>query len=474
MHTSDPRRFRRQHGPAAVSGRPALFATLALTGGMFLWFATVSFGADAQAPDKDSRPIAEMLDAQGRLQAGDDFGGMIDPTGYELVSAQGEAPRFAKVGAAGVWTSLGSGVSNGVNRYVAALAVIGSDLYVGGDFTVAGGVPANHVARWNGSSWSSLGVGAENGVNDTVLALTVIGTDLYVGGKFTQAGSILANRVARWNGSTWNSLGAGVSAVGTSDPAVHSLAAIGGDLYVGGQFVYVGSSLVARNIARWDGVGWHTLGAGDDFNGAGGNVFALTPFGSDLFVGGQFMTVRGYFWVNNIARWNGSTWSALGVGSEFGANNTNGVNNRVNAITVFGGSLYVGGLFAQAFNQAGGFAANRVARWDGSSWNNLGVGADNGVNGQANALTALGNKLFVGGAFSQAGTVAANRVAQWDGVAWQNLGAGVGTAIGGEILAQDKVGSDLIVAGSFLEAGGQVTNYIAKWTPDELFANGFE
>jgi hypothetical protein len=58
-----------------------------------------------------------------------------------------------------------------------ALTVSGSDLYVGGDFTTAGGASANRVARWNGSAWSALG----SGVNTTVNALAVSGSQVFSG-----------------------------------------------------------------------------------------------------------------------------------------------------------------------------------------------------------------------------------------------------------------------------------------------------
>src|SRR5689334_24518190 len=45
-----------------------------------------------------------------------------------------------------------------------ALLVSGSDLYVGGGFTNAGGVPASHIAKWDGSNWSALGGGLDNTV----------------------------------------------------------------------------------------------------------------------------------------------------------------------------------------------------------------------------------------------------------------------------------------------------------------------
>ena len=87
-----------------------------------------------------------------------------------------------------------------------ALAVSGSDVYAGGDFTTAGGVAATNIAKWNGSSWSALG----SGMNHTVRALAVLGTDLYAGGSFTTAGGAGASCVAKWNGSSWSALWPGM------------------------------------------------------------------------------------------------------------------------------------------------------------------------------------------------------------------------------------------------------------------------
>ncbi|MCI0539834.1 MAG: hypothetical protein L0Z50_31890, partial [Verrucomicrobiales bacterium] len=75
---------------------------------------------------------------------------------------------------------MGSGLNGNVN----ALAVSGSDLFVGGWFTAAGGAPASRIAKWDGSVWSALG----SGVGANVNALAASGTDLYVGGAFNTAG----------------------------------------------------------------------------------------------------------------------------------------------------------------------------------------------------------------------------------------------------------------------------------------------
>ena len=78
------------------------------------------------------------------------------------------------------------------------------NLYAGGFFTTAGGVSANYIAKWDGSSWSALG----SGIDNLVLALAVDGAgNLYAGGSFTTAGGVIANNIAKWDGSGWSALG---------------------------------------------------------------------------------------------------------------------------------------------------------------------------------------------------------------------------------------------------------------------------
>ena len=105
----------------------------------------------------------------------------------------------------------------GTDGVVNALAVFddggGPALYAGGNFHIAGGVAANRIAKWDGSSWAALGSGM-GGPTRQVLALTVFddggGPALYAGGSFTTAGGVAANRIAKWDGSSWAALGSGM------------------------------------------------------------------------------------------------------------------------------------------------------------------------------------------------------------------------------------------------------------------------
>ncbi len=126
-----------------------------------------------------------------------------------------------------------------MNGTVYVLAVSGSDLYAGGNFTTAGGSEAHDIAKWNGSSWAAL----DSRMNGPVSALTVSGSDMYAGGHFTTAGGSAANHIAKWNGSSWSALGSGMNG------NVYALVVSGSDLYAGGFFTTAGGK-VSPYIAR--------------------------------------------------------------------------------------------------------------------------------------------------------------------------------------------------------------------------------
>jgi hypothetical protein len=81
-----------------------------------------------------------------------------------------------------------------------------------------------------------------------------------------------------------------------------------------------------------------------------GPVSALAVSGSDLYAAGNFTTAGGTT-ANYIAKWNGSSWSALGLGMSgrfFPA---------VSALAVSGSDMYAGGDFTIAGGKASGYLA---------------------------------------------------------------------------------------------------------------------
>ena len=130
------------------------------------------------------------------------------------------------------WSPLGTGMNN----YINALTVYNNELIAGGSFQTAGGVSADRIAKWNGTSWSPLG----SGVNATVYSLAVYNNELIAGGLFSAPG----NNIAKWNGTSWSPLGNGMNSL------VLALTVYNNELIAGGQFTTAGGVGI-NYIAKW-------------------------------------------------------------------------------------------------------------------------------------------------------------------------------------------------------------------------------
>ena len=144
------------------------------------------------------------------------------------------------------------------------------------------------------------------------------------------------------------------------------------------------SSLLGNTILRWDGSNASTVGLLDEESTG---IMALDYYQGDLYFGGQFSEVvyfpedlpSGEVKSNNIAKWNGSTVSAIGTG----------VNAAITSLSASDDKLYMGGLFTQAGNAQ----ANYVSSWNGSVWDDLGLPEI----GPVNAVHSRATELLVGG-----------------------------------------------------------------------------
>lgn len=270
----------------------------------------------------------------------------------------------------------------------------------------------NNIAKWDGTRWSSLDSGLTVGnlpnLYPGVNAILVQGTDVYVGGFFFQAGSVDVRHIAKWNGTQWSAVGQGFT------DEVHALAALGTDIYAGGKFQKIWAGDSVKGIAKWNGTAWSSLSVklANAYTGRP-VVSAITPSGTDLYVGGYFTLTNAENAVS-IAKWNGTTWSRLGSGIA-----GNGVS--VSAITVDGSDVYVGGQYTTA----GGIASEKIAKWNGTSWSGFGTGIQ-GSQGNVQAIAVQGTNVFATGSWlTTAGGVTVNNIAHWDGSAWKTMGEGI-------------------------------------------------
>jgi hypothetical protein len=356
--------------------------------------------------------------------------------------------------------------SDGDTINVRAFAVFddgtGPALHAGGIFTVAGGVSANGIAKWDGSMWSPVGGGVTGFAR--IYALLVFddgsGPALYAAGSFTTAGSVKANAVAKWDGASWSALGGGLTD-GWPHTIVYALAiyddGTGPALYAGGRFAKADGQ-TAKAVAKWTGTEWVSVNA--MMNGKVNALFAYDAgTGSALYAGGLFNTAGGQPLVG-IAKWDGTSWSDVGGG-------VSGANPYVRAMTVYddgnGSALYAGGNFAQA----GQVPAKKIARWDGAEWSPLGEGFG-GSNPWVTSLITFddgsGLALYTGGKFTLSGETVVNRVARWTGSTWAPLGNGTNDNVYSLGVFDEGDGPALYVGGRFTGAGEDLpASRIVRW-----------
>ena len=211
-------------------------------------------------------------------------------------------------------------------------------------------------------SWSALGSGMSGGSYIHVTSLARDGSgNLYAAGRFLTAGGVTVNHIAKWNGSSWSALSSGLYLPASGYGLVYSLVLdASGNVYAGGDFTMTTSSLTVNHIAKWNGSSWSALGSGMD-----GDVPALAmDAAGNLYAGGWFKHAGGVL-VNYIAKWNGSSWSSLGSG--IGA-----VDPYIGPTAVesllwdnSSGNLYAGGYFSTAGSVGANHIASRVGHAPG-------------------------------------------------------------------------------------------------------------
>jgi hypothetical protein len=222
---------------------------------------------------------------------------------------------------------------------------------LGGGFTAAGDVPANHVVAFDPatSTWSTLGsgVGGASGFAAIrVFALAVLPNgDLVAGGAFTTAGGVPASCIARWDGTAWSPLGGGLGPVDALAETAN------GDLLAG-------ANNSPSSVMRWNGSAWSAVGS------LTGGATALVELPSgDIVAGGHGLVSNGVV-LHHIGGWNGTAWLPLGGGI---------VAANLADIPVQGLLALPGGdvIAAGNFVTAGGVPARGAARWDGTTWTPL-------------------------------------------------------------------------------------------------------
>ena len=230
--------------------------------------------------------------------------------------------------------------------------------------------------------------------------------DVYVTGRFSSIGGIPAKNIARWDGTAWYSLGEGLYG-----PACYEREGLAikvhpsGDVYAGGKFHQAGFRN-SYHIARWDGSTWHPIGAYDGLNGDV-HTIEIKPDGSEIYVGGDFTDEFGNpgSGLTRVAKYMVATNTFEPIGDGF---------DDIVYILKLSPSydLYAAGVFTHSSTRD----VNYISVFDGGAWVPLG---NNDMNDYAVAIKFDSKgTMIVGGHFNKIGTLEVRGLAYWNGSNW--------------------------------------------------------
>ena len=313
---------------------------------------------------------------------------------------------------------------------------------------IAAMMPSTAWAQLYSNTLGDPGISAGNSIN--AFAVHNDGTEetLYACGYFTAPGS----NIARWDGSAWEPLGGGLLNWYCRDIISYQ-----GSLIAGGYFDSASGVPGSAKLARWDGGQWYSMDA--QIETVQQQIWALEVWddgltGEQLYIAGQYTGLNGQAGLDYIAKWDGSTYSAVGGTISIAAD----LGVRCLHVSDLSGTeiLYAGG----DFHEIGGVPARRVAAWDGTSWSNLG-GPGAGFDGDVRAMVTWddghGPALYVGGDH--------NQVAKWDGSSWSELNGRFDAGVRDLVVFDDGAGESLYALGAFqfVDEGRIGVDHIARW-----------
>lgn len=376
-------------------------------------------------------------------------------------------------------------------------------------------------------AWSPGFDAAGQGIQGSVSSLVTFddgsGPALYAAGRFANAGSSGAVNIARWDGSQWAALQPGVTFSSSFDYFIDLVAFDDGSgpaLFACGDFFMTvpGVGLIS-NVAHWDGTSWgaaswaivDAAAVYDDGLGTGprlftalysniltNDVFRREPSGTWSYVceitGPQslfFQSMTAADLGNGPRLYMGNSSGAiwmLNAGGVVGVTAPPFASCNVHALLAFddggGEKLYAGGS-----RGSGASASGFLARYDGTTWIDVGgtipLGAGGGaVYALASHDFGSGPEIVAAGRFTSIAGTAAASIARFDGTTWSPLESGLAGGSGAfpfwmglaSVDEGDGAGPSLFVGGEFTQAGGTPSEKIARYRacggPVELFCFG--
>ncbi len=302
---------------------------------------------------------------------------------------------------------------------------------------------------------------------------------LVIAGRFNAVQNKIASGIAAWNGTEWMNLGSGITGLATLSQSTNSMTNWDPDgagpqpnYLVAAGFIKTAGGVSVNGIARWDGSSWSAIPGDSQPSNNYGYVTTWDPDGDGptaaYLIGGSSSLV-GYY------RWNGTNRvfvsfqpynGAVRTGTRFDADGSGPELERL--------------VLAGEFTTIGGVAARRVAMWNGMAWLPFGGGLGGPTTG-TESVRALATydpdgpdgsappELYAAGNFTLAEGLPVSGIARWNGISWLPLGAATVGGITIDALVAVGLGPNgtaplrLVVGGAFTTFAGIPAQRVAVW-----------
>ena len=423
-----------------------------------------------------------------------------------------------------IWLARANEYGSGLTGRIRAVEYVANDeIYVGGNFTTAGGQTAEYIAMWNGSSWEALGSADSNRPNQQVRALAYdsINNVLYVGTGVT--GNSETDAFLRsWNGSSWSVVGklknlVNISNLNPENALVNALVYHSGTIWIGGHFDYVqkgtsGSQIKLNSITKYtiSSGAFGKVGnmdsrcdSGIGHQNDGDGVTAIAVDNSYVYIGADDDEYEDWnsnfsscfpFVTGNITRISKSNNQFVGLPFEDNGTTAAPAGSQiyissgspaVDTIALTSGRLVIGGNFTgiRDLNNSGtyNYSANNLVILDVSGATTISIDSRWNMNNRVTSVSARNNRIFAAGDFTTAriwgGTVVnANRIAYIDNSnALSAMDGGLATTNSSPVLDHSNSNTTVFVGGTFtsVDGGDLATNRFARWDGSEFSGQGF-
>jgi hypothetical protein len=412
--------------------------------------------------------------------------------------------RLAHISPAGSVTAW----NPGANGSVKIIKLVGNTLYVGGQFTIAGGQTRNNIAALDVTVNTNSATAWDPNADDIIHEIEINGNTVYVGGEFHNIGGQVRNCIAAID-ATINTNNATAWNPGYNHSSINYIKAIavsGNTVYLGGSFLAMGGS-TRYNLAAVDAtINTANATAWNPNPGTSGTITNIEISGTTVYITGNFTLIGGVggqsrngfaaldatINTNNVTAWypalDGAVYyllienDILYIAGSF--NTVNGLSrskaaaldltastNYVTAwspplitetnyskIAVNENQVLVAGGLIGVTHQRKSLAQIDLNDYTVTDWN---PGAD----GIVRALTLNGTTLYVGGDFDSIGGQIRRRVGAINttintnnATAWNPNPVGSSDTV---VNAIEYAGNVVYVGGTFTTIGGQSRKNIA-------------